>query len=445
MNTHSLTPYQSKMYNGIPLPDSSSYTGKCLKKTEMVTRGRVEAANCSNLIFITLTYSPERLPLTYSKCKDLPIFRKRVSRKKIKLVDAEKPWKWIEKPSQPLKLDENIFRTKELMNEYDFKNAKTRAKLHYGYDANNPHLGLLVPDHLSWVLLLLREELREYLHDDTYHVRYIANGEYGQHTHRPHYHIVIFDSTDFDYYKILSNYWYYGRILQVKRVAKTDTAIKKLTAYIVGHTAKNDQGNRYQQEMSPAFRIMSSYNGGIGSSLLNFRPTDDPFVNSLSFSLLNWDKRSPLKYEIVDNTLGVPKVFQYEFPRYYKDKVLGYKNLSDRDFWESLCTMQKKCITDFLRWADIHGSFDLLATFSRAGTFETPQDLITFFLMSNYKNLPQYYHYEENIYFKVNEFFTYIRAVDLDKKMNYQKKYSKRHQEKKYLDYLCANHFEVID
>ena len=56
------TPFADDCQNGFVLPDTNSYTYACKRKTEMVLRGRVEAAFCKQLVFITLTYDRSHVP-----------------------------------------------------------------------------------------------------------------------------------------------------------------------------------------------------------------------------------------------------------------------------------------------------------------------------------------------------------------------------------------------
>ena len=269
------TPFADDCQNGFVLPDTNSYTYACKRKTEMVLRGRVEAAFCKQLVFITLTYDRSHVPTKFKQVESLPIFKQRESRKhiykdstplyNIKISENGKTqkskrfysdWfdlaltryydkdvsisqhfdyipipetsqlyidtdchdgkKWITCKSRPLDLKNNLYRRFEVMTEQDFKNAKFDWT--HSENPQKEYYGLLVPEHLSEFLQLLRNAVRVETGDKHAHLRFLANGEYGQTkgcTHRPHYHILIFSNyVDFDWDKYMRLFWDKAKILQ---------------------------------------------------------------------------------------------------------------------------------------------------------------------------------------------------------------------------------------
>lgn len=461
------TVFDSKIYNCFPVPDRKSYKSLCRRKTEMVTRGRVEAAFCQALVFITLTYDSKHLPDTYSKCKDLPLFSQRRTRKKVtflsdepslipspicgKLVHnpAHKNYKWIEKDSRPLNLKGNIYRHKQIFTQQDFKNAKHKFQVS-GYHKER-EFGLLVPKHLSDFLQCLRNDMRTFYNDSSLRLRFIANGEYGPNTHRPHYHLVIFtNKPKYDFDGFMRTYWIYGKILQCSVVAPDEKSTKKLTAYICGHTVKSDVGNRYQNELSPTFRLSCTFDGGIGCKLLdsdavNSLPLTDRFnfIRSLHHSLSAWDKKSPLQYKVDDDVSG--KKYPYEFPRYYKDKVLNYLAKDIRQLTESNCTMIKSVISSFCEFYHLSGQFDLLDCYLNIGLCASPSDILTIFICSNLKKMPKFLADVNQISIFVKRFLGKISDDDSLARNTFKKRYENRKQEKRYQEYLSKNHFENID
>lgn len=477
------TPFENKVFNAFPLPDRTSYSAQCRRKTDMVTRGRVEAAFADNLIFVTLTYDKDHLPTTYNDLKNIQLFHQRITRKKIStptpkirpilgddffLIENDYDdlkTKWIEKNSRPLNLKGNIFRHKEIFTEQDFKNAKHKFKLTYP-DCPKKNYSLLRPSDLSDYLQFLRDTIRIDTNNPQFRLRFIANGEYGEHTFRCHFHCVIFNSlcikdangkdiTEFYFETLTRMFWSYGKIIQVKLVQKSDTSIKKLTAYIVGHTVKNDSGNKYQSELSPAFRLMSTYDGGIGYQLTDKKlmqqyindldltrlSKDDLFVSSLNFSLSSWDKKSELKYKIDTGK----EVYSYEFPRYYKDKVQGYLNKNERVVEVSRCRMIRNLIRQFCEYYCLHDIYDLLDVFYNVGICEDVADILTLFMISNREKLQFFLAHSDNYRNIAVSFLESVKKSDTISRAVYRKRYANRKQEKKYLTYLRENGYYDLD
>lgn len=451
-----IAPYGSENYNNFVFTDSDSYAERCKKKTEWVTRGRVESAFCNDLIFITLTYDKKHLPTTYKKCQDLQVFHQRETRKcypkhkftyDFQTEQFKDLWskKWVTRNSQPLKLNGNKYRKVEIMSEQDFKTAKfdfTHSKEYTKY----ADCGLLVKQHLSDFLYNLKTAVRHDFNNIPW--RFIANGEYGQNTHRPHFHILIFNYApySFDYYPVVRLLWEYGKIISVQRVVKNTTAVKKLSAYICAHTVKNDLGNTYQNELAPPFKIVSSFGGGIGyqitdrnkmASLFEYDNLTDPFYDfcrSLHNSLSAWNKKDSVKYTISDN--DITDVYTYEFPRYYKDKVLNYLNLDIRQKETSFCRGVVKLCTDFCKFCNFHGKFDLLPIFDRIGCLAAPSDILTFFIQINWKKFAKNFGDLDVFYNFVAKFLGTLKENDTLKRQIFKQRFSKRKQEKKYQDYL---------
>lgn len=458
-----IAPYSAEMYNNFVFSAPKSYAALCKKKTEMVTRGRVEAAFAKNLVFITLTYDQAHIPTTYKKCESLPIFRQRMTRKKYRLpivpevVPTKKvvpmaphhlipcESKWVEKKSAPLNLKGNYYRHKEIMTEQDFKNAKFLFTHGETY-RKMADCGLLIPQHLSDFLGFLRDMLRVHYNDKSLRLRYIANGEYGQNTHRPHYHIVIFNHyPDFDFGTALKMFWTYGRINQCTVVEKNESSIKKLTAYICGHTVKNDSGNQYQNELSPAFRLMSTYGGGIGYQLTNSKlmsQINDDFCRSLHNSLSAWDKKSSVKYQVSGEN---SEVYSYEFPRFYKDKMLKYLSLDIRQYNVAQCRSIQQLVKNFCQFANLYNKFDLLTVYKNIGLCSSPLDVLTLFIYSNHKILLKNLADLEYYISFARRYLQNLVSEDKIKHNVFKSRYSKRKQERKYQEYLSNNNFLNLD
>ena len=150
--------------------------------------------------------------------------------------------------------------------------------------------------------------------------RFVLNGEYGTWTHRPHFHALIFSPLSFslnDFKVILSQCWRYGNITVTE---VTDSRIN----YVAKHTMKEDAGNELQQKVSPIFRIMSRYRGGIGIGL-----KDDETLLANYYQDSNYTFNG--RYKVV-------------MPRYIK-KILHPQKYSEeelfqlsRDSYSNLCS-----------------------------------------------------------------------------------------------------------
>lgn len=455
-----ICPPSKELYNSFIFDDPKAYTAQCKRKTDNVLRGRVESAFAENLVFITLTYDNVHLPQTYSQLKDLKIFHERITRKKYVVVDtpeikSDKVIKldnehistshiWKEKKAAPLKLDGNLYRKKELFTEQDFKNAKHNFKVFREKigDYRKGQYGLLVRKHLTDFLECLRNDMRQFFNDKNLKLRYIANGEYGENYNRPHYHIVIFNHhPTYDYDNFMRTYWSYGKILQCTTVYKSDESIKKLTAYIVGHTVKKDIGNQYQNELSPCFSQSSNTDGGIGSQLLDTKKMstletsniENSFLRSLNFSLSQWNTKDPLTYEVLDEKSNS---YKYPIPRYYRKKIRKYIKLDTRSYFQAQCNCVKQLVTSFCRANNIHGRFDLLPIYYHLGFQSSPQDILEMFAQFNKNLLGDLCNNYANLHTFVASYLNKLRFDDDFKRETFRKKYKHRKQQKKYEDYL---------
>lgn len=470
----SSTPYNNSAYNGFVLPDFASYSYACKKKTEMVLRGRVEAAFAQNLVFITLTYDRAHLPTTYKQVRSLPIFSQRETRKKVFKENKLRPkyhyfeygipftnqsyrekemagsvirdaHEWVTHNSRPLNLTNNKYRHSEIMSEQDFKNAKFNFT--HSDDPQKDYVGLLLPQDLTDFLQFLRDAIRIEYGSKKLHLRYLANGEYGQTkgcTHRPHYHILIFNhfpAFDFDFFT--RSYWDKAKIIQCETVPLfdknheriNDYAVKRITSYVYAHTAKFDDGNQYQNELSPTFRLMSTYGGGIGYQLCKpelMKTIKDLSLRSLSFSLSSWDKRSSIKFQTRDLDSKSKRVYEYEIPRFFKDKILNYQNLDTRTLHQSMFNSARGLVENFCRYANVFGKFDLLTVFHNLGLCGTPKDVLTFFYINNYQILAKKFGSLQTYSHFCDKFLQGLSDADKVKRQVYRERFAQRKQQKKY-------------
>lgn len=469
MNHLSQSPYLDKNFNCFVLPDRLSYTQKCLRKTEMCLRGRVEASFAKELIFITLTYDDKHVPTTYKRCKDAKIFQKRITRRKYTFVwddnqycldgklnpnfklkrvfkkkseryiwKHKKEYKYKDVASNPCNYDGFKYRFKDTFSEQDFKNAKFRYTSECKLNGTRIAAGLLVQKHLSDFLVCLRNDIRIKYKDSSINLRHLSCGEYGENTQRPHYHILIFSLwLDYDFEAFVQNYWIYGSVYEIDKIMSNSVeSVKAVTSYIMTHTVKDDKGNDYQNELSPCFKLYSTYGGGIGSQLCSFEKMffcPDPYLRSLSFSLSEWDKKSSIKFVVMDE---YKNLYEYEIPSYYKKKILKYKKLSTRQFYEKQCLTVRVLITRFCQFFHFKGKFDLLPIYLNLGLLANPAEILQLFLKINAKIFGKNFENYDYCYNFALNYLASLTDADNKKRGKFYAKYKNRAQSRKYQQYL---------
>jgi hypothetical protein len=145
------------------------------------------------------------------------------------------------------------------------------------------------------------KRLRKLHGSDHKTIRYFAVGEYGGHTKRPHYHIILFNANFIHVQSAWSlngkeiGFVHYGFDVQEEAAGYTVKYISK-TCYI----GKNQQIDDRQ----PNFRLMSK---GIGKNYF-----DNP-------KIVQWHKNNPTDRVYVPLKGGK----KAPMPRYYKDKIFN--------------------------------------------------------------------------------------------------------------------------
>lgn len=127
-------------------------------------------------------------------------------------------------------------------------------------------------------------------------IRYYAVGEYGTHTHRPHYHILLFNCEHSIYPKI-EGIWGLGRVDQGN---VEDASIHYVTKYHVNYDKQQDSSlGKKELTKQPEFALMSR-RPGIGSG----------YVERAG----QWNYDNGVLYVIKDG-------FKQAMPRYYRKKI----------------------------------------------------------------------------------------------------------------------------
>lgn len=140
-------------------------------------------------------------------------------------------------------------------------------------------------------------------------LRYVCFGEYGHNTHRPHYHLIlwnvpydIFKPTDFDEVERLKT-----DILKCWKMCEPQSCQCEIARNAASYVSKYISKNMQDSDMNFGFRLASNRGGGIGY----------PFLSTQLEFLRNHPSIQKISY--TDKWSG--KFQQYTFGRYIHDKV----------------------------------------------------------------------------------------------------------------------------
>lgn len=186
-------------------------------------------------------------------------------------------------------------------------------------------------------LQLFFKRLRKYFSGKNFQcksIRYYAVGEYGPHTHRPHYHAIIFGlPATSDTYKAIDRCWQKGFI----GISEVNPARISYVANYVLYSFLYDNG-QLPKESRP-FRLVSRRTG-IGSSYLTERRK----------AYIRKNLRQAIIYR------GRP----YRLPKYFKDKL----NLSDEEKRIYKEGIERFYVDELRAYNELYGSIDA----ARSGT-----------------------------------------------------------------------------
>lgn len=222
------------------VPCGKCYACQCGKRGEMVLRMEHEIKDKYNVskYFFTLTYSDKFLPVV---CPDWP----------------------------------------SLSSYYHLQDFAYR---HYDY-------ALLEPWRLSQFLYDVRREFlldfchgykdkhdKVYSDEDNTWLRYFCTGEYGDISHRPHYHGCLMFPREVNWQdacNMIAKCWPYGnrnvQVLQTKGACN----------YVAKHQVKECIGSKFQQVAMPSFARYSTYRGGLGRILKDDEVMKQRYLDSL--------------------------------------------------------------------------------------------------------------------------------------------------------------------
>lgn len=242
------TPIAVKVYKSEPLKDLKRLVpcGQCedclnSKRAAWTVRLESEERECNNAYFITLTYKDETIPFEIDG----------TIKRGIQSIPAE--WFW-----------NNQIHPQGILLKSDLQKFFKR------YRKKNPDTDL----------------------------KYYAVGEYGDKSHRPHFHAIVFNV---DIWKLL-NSWndQNGQIGRIHTGTVTTQSMNYVTSYVI-NKQKYAKRTKY-----PPFALMSK---GLGRNYIN---------------------ESTIKYHIdrFDSTILKQNGTAYAMPRYYKSKIFSDEQIT---------------------------------------------------------------------------------------------------------------------
>jgi len=147
---------------------------------------------------------------------------------------------------------------------------------------------------------LFFKRLRKYPQDPDYPIRYYIVGEYGTHTRRPHYHAIIFNVLNTDYYEAA---WGLGSIY-------IGSATGGSTAYVMKYIDKDNVFRKsyrhVRDDRQPEFQLLSK---GLGAGYLT------PEAKAWHLA------------DLTRNYVVRPGGSRYALPTYYRKQIYGQLEL----------------------------------------------------------------------------------------------------------------------
>ena len=125
----------------------------------------------------------------------------------------------------------------------------------------------LNPLHASKLIRTMQRVFKKSFGDKTLLFRFFLSAEYGDITHRPHFHMLLFSPlplTLADYEILLKKSWSYGNV--DVEIPQNQSAVIN---YLAKHQVKSCAGCKEQQKESPIFKRVSRYRGGLGYNMKN--------------------------------------------------------------------------------------------------------------------------------------------------------------------------------
>lgn len=189
----------------------------------------------------------------------------------------------------------------------------------------NGSVGVLVKRDIQLFLKRLRQRIADKFSYSP-KLRFFVVGEYGPTTHRPHYHLIIFNlPSDINLHRLIEDCWNKGFVT----ISDVNSA---RISYLASYSLYGFLFSELKDDIQPPFRLMSR-RPGIGNQFVT--PATHRYYNN------NFDY---IRY----------KGYSYRFPRFYRDRIfdsvesremLSNRNLHYRD-------------VDFAIYESLYGELD---------------------------------------------------------------------------------------
>lgn len=216
---------------------------------------------------------------------------------------------------------------------YTAKDGKVKTRkainpIHYEFDGFDQHA-------IRNFMKNFRIRFERKYHFDAKGIKFFISCEYGEHTHRPHYHIIVYipqsSFHDGEFYDLIDHCWQYGYVSKDKKQSwkvKSYSAIQYATKYVTKDLYFFD---KYINEYLDKEHLDKAEYDYRYERVKNYLPkfhSAQHFGERLAEEIKNMD--NPLDYLLQDRPVNIPRkngtVRQYSVPKYILSKLTKYKD-----------------------------------------------------------------------------------------------------------------------
>lgn len=155
-------------------------------------------------------------------------------------------------------------------------------------------------------------------------LRFYGVGEYGEHTHRPHFHLIVFGLDENDE-RVIRQSWQFGFV-------KVGSVTPSSIAYVARYCVKKLYEDRFDYaDMVPEFSLMSNRPG------IGFNAIEKGVRRTKDNEIFVWFQ---------GKRLGVPRYFKDKIRSAYDSYVARFKSLIERDDTYNRAVAEGRVIED---------------------------------------------------------------------------------------------------
>ena len=321
--------------------------GKCLECTthrqnDFVVRCYREACAKGSFDFLTLTYSPEYVPLS----------------KSLWLIDRESGE--VENVSPAEVINRSSSEYLEMRSDLDkVEKSKNGSILTFDLDyADCPFHRVVYSYAVDYddVQKLIKRFRRLWTYnnpDDKLDFSYLAVGEYGKNTARPHFHLGLFGLSP-KQFKYLASLWKFGFVYK-EHVEVSDKSFINVSAYLAKYLSKGSfECDLVKNGYVPKERVRTSQSFGtkLTKSLLDYYRCFDLFgaydIHNPEKSLSS-EQLPILYYEIFKRSYYKVGNFHYKTPFLFRRKCFGVSFRDGVFYWSDIWVKTRAFISDYVR------------------------------------------------------------------------------------------------